>query len=54
MNIIKCDVIVYAWLGQLVVMCCEVRIVLFTQTMAAVKLYPVQVFVSNIISIPKD
>ena len=28
--------------------CCEVGIVLFTQTMPAVKLYPVQVFVSKI------
>ena len=28
------------------------KVVLFTQTMPAVKLYPVQTFVSNIISIP--
>ena len=40
-----------AWLGQIVVTCCEVGIVQFTQTMPAVKLYPVQVFVSNKISI---
>ena len=31
----------------------EVGIVLFTQTMPAIKLYPVQVFVSNIISTPR-
>ena len=43
---IKCDVIVYACLGKLVDRDCEVGIVLFTQTMPAVKLYPVQVFVS--------
>ena len=44
---IKCDVIVDSWLGQIVDTGCEVGIVLFTQTMPAVKLYPVQVFVSN-------
>ena len=43
---IKCIVIVDAWLGQFVVTGCEVGIVLFTQTMPAIKLYPVQVFVS--------
>ena len=35
---IKCDVIVHAWLGQIVDTGCEVGIVL---TMPAVKLYPV-------------
>ena len=48
---IKCYVIVDAWLGLIVVTGCEVGIVLFTQTMSAIKLYPVQVFVSNTISI---
>ena len=42
----KYDVIVDAWLGQIVVTGCEVGIVLFIQTMAAVKRYPVQLFVS--------
>ena len=46
---IKCDAIVDAWLGQIVVTGCEVGIVLFTQTMPAVKLYPV----SNKISLPR-
>ena len=40
-------VIVDARLGQIFVTGCEVGIVLFTQTMPAIKLYPVQVFVSN-------
>ena len=44
------EVIVDAWLGQIVVTGCEVGIFLFTQTMPAIKLYPVQVFVSNKIS----
>ena len=44
---IKCDVSVDAWLGQIVVKGCEVGIVLLTQTMPVIKLYPVQVFVSN-------
>ena len=44
---IKCDVIVYTWLGLFVDTGCEVGIVLFTQTMPAIKLYPVQVYVSN-------
>ena len=44
---IKCNVIVDAWLGQILVTGCEVGIFLFTQTMPAIKLYPVQVFVSN-------
>ena len=47
---IKCNVIVDAWLGQIFVTDCEVGIFLFTQTMPAIKLYPVQVFVSNKIS----
>ena len=50
---IKYDVIVDAWLGQLIATGCEVGMVLFTQTMPAVKLYPVQVFVSNKISTPR-
>ena len=45
---IKCDVIVDAWLGQIVVTDGEVGIFLFTQTMPAVKLYHVQVFMSNV------
>ena len=44
---IKCNVIVDAWLGQILVTGCEVGIFLFTQTMPAIKLYPVQVFVSG-------
>ena len=47
---IKCNVIVDAWLGQIHVTGCEVGIFLFTQTMPAIKLYPVQVLVSNKIS----
>ena len=47
---IKCNVIVDAWLGQILVTGCEVGIFLFTQTMPAIKLYPVQVFASNKIS----
>ena len=48
---IKCNVIVDAWLGQILVTGCEVGIFLFTQTLSAIKLYPVQVvFVSNKIS----
>ena len=43
----KCNVIVDAWLGQILVTGGEVGIFLFTQTMPAIKLYPVQVFVSN-------
>ena len=39
---IKCDVIVDAGLGLIVDTGCEVRIVLYTQTMPAVKLYPVK------------
>ena len=35
-----------AWLGQIVDTGSEVGIALFIQTMPAVKLYPVQVFVS--------
>ena len=41
---IKCDVIVDAWLGQILVTGCEVGIFLFTQTMPAIKLYPVRMF----------
>ena len=37
-------------LGQILVTGCEVGIILFTQTMPAIKLFPVQVFVSNKIS----
>ena len=44
---IKCNVIVDARLGKILVTGCEVEIFLFTQTMPAIKLYPVQVFVSN-------
>ena len=44
---IKCNVIVDAWLGQILVTGCEVGIYLFTQKMPAIKLYPVRVFVSN-------
>ena len=47
---IKCNVIVDAWLGQILITGCEFGIFLFTQTMPAIKLYPVQVFVSNKIS----
>ena len=47
---IKCNVIVDAWLGQILVTGCEVGILLLTQTMQAIKMYPVQVFVSNKIS----
>ena len=47
---IKSNVIVDAWLGQILVTGYEVGIFLFTQTMPAIKLYPVQVFVSNKIS----
>ena len=47
---IKCNVIVDAWLGQILVTGCEVGIFLLTQTMRAIKMYPVQVFVSNKIS----
>ena len=46
---IKCDVIVDAWLDA----GCDVGIVLFTQTMPAIKLYIVQVCVSNKITIPR-
>ena len=46
----KCNVIVDAWLGQILVTGCEVGTFIFTQTMPAIKLYPVQVFVSNKIS----
>ena len=49
----KSDFIVDEWLSQIVVTGCEVGIVLFTQTMAAIKRYPVQVFVSNKITIPR-
>ena len=49
---IKCNVIVDVWLGQIVVIGCEVVIFLFAQTMPAIKLYPVQVFASNKISTP--
>ena len=52
-KVIKCDVIVDALLCQIVDTGCEVRIVLFTQTMPAVNVYPVLVFVSNKISIPR-
>ena len=48
---IKCNVIVDAWLEQIVTGC-EVGIFLFTQTMPAIKWYPVQVFLSNKISTP--
>ena len=41
---IKCNVIVDAWLGQILVAGCEVGIFLFTQTM------PATVFVLNNIS----
>ena len=41
---IKCNVIVDAWVGQILVAGCEVGIFLFTQTM------PATVFVSNNIS----
>ena len=41
---IKCNIIVDAWLGQILVTGCEVGIFLFTQTMTAT------VFVSNKIS----
>ena len=41
---IKCNVIVDAWLGQILVTSCEVGIFLFTLTM------PATVFVSNEIS----
>ena len=51
---IKCNAIVDAWLGQILVKGCEVGILLFTQTMPAIKLYPVQVFVSNKISTRGD
>ena len=37
----KYDVIVDAWLGQIVDIGCEIGIVLFTQIMPAIKLYPV-------------
>ena len=47
---IKCNIIVDACLGQILVTGCEVGIFLFTQTMPATKLYPVQVIVSNKIS----
>ena len=47
---IKCNVNVDTWLGQILVTGCEVGIFLFTQTMPAIELYPVQVFVSNKIS----
>ena len=50
---IKCNVIVDAWLGQIVDTGCEVRIGLYTQTMPAIKLYPVPVFVSNKLSTPR-
>ena len=48
---IKCNIIVDAWLVQILVTGCEVGIFLFIQTLSAIKLYPVQVvFVSNKIS----
>ena len=47
---IKCNIIVDACVGQILVTGCEVGIFLFTQTMPAIKLYPVQVIVSNKIS----
>ena len=50
---VQYDVIVDAWLGQIIVTGCEVGIVLFTQRMAAVKRYAVRMFMSNRISIPK-
>ncbi len=50
---IKCNVIVDAWQGKIVVTGCEVWIFLFTQTMPVIKLYPVQVLVSNKISTPR-
>ena len=50
---IKCNVIVDEWLGQILVTGCEVGFFLYTQTMPAIKLYPVQVFVSNKISIQR-
>ena len=49
----KSYVYIVAWLILIVVASCEVRIVLFTQMMAVVKRYPVQVFLSIRISIPK-
>ena len=39
--------------GQTVVTGFEVGIVLFTQTMPAIKFYPVQVFVSNKLAYPR-
>ena len=45
---IKCNVIVDAWLGQILVTGCEVGIFLFTQTLSAIKLYPVQVVLCQI------
>ena len=47
---IKCNVIVDAWPGQIIVTGCEFGILLFTLAIPAIKLYPVQVFVSNTIS----
>ena len=49
---INCNITVEAWLGQIVVTGCEVGNFLITKTMPAIKLYPVQVFVSNKISTP--
>ena len=47
---IKYNVIVDAWLWQILVTGCVVGIFLITQTMPAIKLNPVQVYVSNKIS----
>ena len=43
----KSEVIVAAWLDQKVVTGYEVRIFLCIQRIAAIKRYPVQIFVSN-------
>ena len=50
---IKCTIIVEAWPRHILVTGCEVGIFLFTQTMPAIRLYPVQVFVSYKIGIPR-
>ena len=51
---IKCNIIVDAWLGQILVTGCVVGIFPFIQTLSAIKLCPVQVvFVSNKISIQR-
>ena len=47
---INYNVFVDAWLRKILVTGCEVGIFLFTQTMPAIKLYPVKLFVSNKIS----